>query len=223
MNAGPVHERLNRARAASGEELGALAARIGVRVHHLRAIEDGRFGDLPSGIYGRSAIRAFAAAYGLDPAEAVAECEARLPSLDDPIDAMARAHGVRRVTPAADAGREAPEHRPEPRARRLMTAALDAAIVGALEAEVCAGAAFVAGVPITALHASVVWLAVAGLAFGAACFLSCLTLRVFTVRSVRPRAPSPSRLRLPDLWPGRWSPASRPGVARRAPLPRPPG
>src|SRR5262245_34408864 len=88
-------ERLRRARAASGEDVAALAKRAGVRAEHLSAIEDGRFGDLPPGIYGRSAVRAFAAAYQLDPAEALADCEALLRPVDDPIAALARLTGLR--------------------------------------------------------------------------------------------------------------------------------
>ena len=57
-----VHERLRLAREARHEDLAAVAARSGVREHVLRALEDGRYGDLPSGLYGRTAVKAYAAA-----------------------------------------------------------------------------------------------------------------------------------------------------------------
>ena len=92
MDGGALRERLRRARAACGQELSALSRRTGIRLQHLRAIEDGRFGDLPPGIYARSAVRAFAEACRLDPADVLAECEPWLPRADDPIGALARKH-----------------------------------------------------------------------------------------------------------------------------------
>ena len=99
-----VYERLRQSRIARGEDLAALAQRAGVREALLRAVEEGRFADLPRGIYGRSAIRAFATALGLDAVEVLAECEQFLPAADDPIDALARLRGVR-TTPKPTAAR----------------------------------------------------------------------------------------------------------------------
>src|SRR5947207_7039025 len=90
MDGGPLREQLGRARAACGEELSALSRRTGIRLQHLRAIEEGRFADLPPGIYARSTIRAFAGACGLDAAAVLADCEPLLPTVDDPINALAR-------------------------------------------------------------------------------------------------------------------------------------
>src|SRR6185503_5400813 len=92
MDGGALRERLRRARAACGEELSTLSRRTGIRLQHLRAIEDGRFGDLPPGIYARSAVRAFAEACHLDPADVLADCEPFLPRVDDPIGALALRH-----------------------------------------------------------------------------------------------------------------------------------
>src|SRR5262245_61842424 len=100
MDGAVLPERLRRARAACGEELSALASRTGIRLHHLRAIEDGRFGDLPPGIYARSAVRAFAQACRLDPDALLADCDALLPQVDDPIGALARKCGVSLAAPA---------------------------------------------------------------------------------------------------------------------------
>jgi hypothetical protein len=84
-----VHERLKSA---------------GVREALLRAIEEGRFADLPHGIYGRAAIRSFAVALGLDPAAVVADCDAFLRPIEDPIDALARLRGVRSPRKTETAG-----------------------------------------------------------------------------------------------------------------------
>jgi hypothetical protein len=88
-----IHVRLKEARQHRGESCEALARRAGVRVEALRAIEEGRFGDLPPGIYARAAIRSVAAAVDLDPHSALAECGPMLPAVDDPIDAMRRMRG----------------------------------------------------------------------------------------------------------------------------------
>ena len=57
MSEETVHQRLRRIRIERGEPLSKLAQQSGLRVEWLQAIEDGRFNDLPSGIYGRSAVR----------------------------------------------------------------------------------------------------------------------------------------------------------------------
>jgi hypothetical protein len=44
------------------------------------AIEDGRFADLPAGIYARTALSAYARAVGLEPSAVLARFEAALPS-----------------------------------------------------------------------------------------------------------------------------------------------
>jgi transcriptional regulator with XRE-family HTH domain len=94
-----VSQRLSQARRARREDLAALARRIGVRLEHLRAIEQGRLADLPPGIYGRAAIRAFAMACGFDPAETLAECESELTPVEEPISALGRLRGVRQPPP----------------------------------------------------------------------------------------------------------------------------
>lgn len=108
---GTVSQRLSQARARRGQELPALAKRIGVREEYLRAIEDGRLADLPPGIYGRFAIRAFALDCGFDPAEILAECESLLTPVAEPIEALGRLRGVRqpnRTAPMRAAGTNGP-------------------------------------------------------------------------------------------------------------------
>jgi hypothetical protein len=171
MANGTVSQRLSEARRARREDLPGLARRIGVREEHLRAIEQGRFADLPSGIYGRAAIRSFAAAFGFDPAAILAECEAELTPVEEPISALGRLRGGRQpaVPPvSATAGRPQPVRNAPagplagsrfPSWRLLAAATLDACVVAALLllVVVCA---------ITAMMVPVPALAHAGPAFG---------------------------------------------------------
>src|SRR5262245_58942939 len=99
-----VNERLRRARTLRGEELTAVANRIGVRVGVLRAIEDGRFDLLPPGIYARAAIRSYSSAVRLDPLEILDEIAPSLPAVEEPISAIGRLRGVR-TAPVAQADR----------------------------------------------------------------------------------------------------------------------
>jgi len=94
-----LHERLRKARLSRGDRLDALSRRTGIRATWLQAIESARYEDLPRGIYARSAIKAYADVLGLDIAEALAEAEPLLPTMEDPIDGMARVRGIRRPSP----------------------------------------------------------------------------------------------------------------------------
>jgi hypothetical protein len=95
MQTWTIHERLRQARVSRGECLETLAQRIGVRVSVLRSIEAGRYDELPPGIYGRAAMRAFAEALGFDGQAIIRECDAHLPSVEDPIAGLARVRGIR--------------------------------------------------------------------------------------------------------------------------------
>jgi uncharacterized RDD family membrane protein YckC len=88
-----VQEQLRRARIGRGESLTSVAARSGSRVELLQAIEDGRFQDLPTGLYARAAVRRYAGAVGLDPDEILALCAPCLPEVEDPITALGRLRG----------------------------------------------------------------------------------------------------------------------------------
>jgi transcriptional regulator with XRE-family HTH domain len=90
-----VYERLRQARISRGEDVASLGRRIGVSPRLLVAIEEGRFADLPGGIYTRTAIRLFAAALSFDADEVLAACDPLLPPPDDPIEALARLRGIR--------------------------------------------------------------------------------------------------------------------------------
>jgi hypothetical protein len=180
MDGGALRERLRRARAACGQELSALSRRTGIRLQHLRAIEDGRFGDLPPGIYARSAVRAFAEACRLDPADVLAECEPWLPRVDDPIGALARKH---RCAPSLSEGlrpSDSPTLRSKPTERRtssdphwrlLAASAVDAAVVGLLLLVLVVVAAAVVRVPIAALSGAPAPLGLMGLVIAGGYFL----------------------------------------------------
>jgi hypothetical protein len=163
-------EQLRSARADRGEDLAALSARTGLRVHHVRAIEEGRFGDLPPGIYGRAAIRSFAAAYALDADAVLAACEPLLPRIEDPIGALARMRGVARAA-------EAPAVTPEtatvspPAWRPVAAAVVDGAIAGAVLGAASGGAALLARVSLAALRPSAFTLFLLGVVLGAAYYV----------------------------------------------------
>src|SRR4051794_34821751 len=95
-----VHERLRLARTTRGLTIESVAKRSGVRAEWLRAIDSGRFNELPAGIYARSAIRAYAAALNLNVNEILQLSAPLLPSVEDPIDVMRRMNGIAPAPPA---------------------------------------------------------------------------------------------------------------------------
>jgi hypothetical protein len=176
----PVSQRLKEARKARREDLPALAQRIGVREDNLRAIEQGRFADLPPGIYGRAAIRAFASAFGFDPGAVLAECESQLTPVAEPINALCRLRGVRQhaATPAAASHAITPDAEGPhdtgglfPGWRPLAAAALDACLVVALLLLVVVCAITAMMVPLAALDHSGPMFGLMGLVLGGAYFV----------------------------------------------------
>jgi hypothetical protein len=195
------HEQFSRARELRGEELGTLSARTGLRVHHVRAIEEGRFSDLPPGIYGRATIRALAAAYALDPDQLLADCEPLLTHPEDPVSALARLRGM---TPApGPTPTVAPDAsvQPELRWRAFAAACIDGALAGGLLIIVSAGAALLARVPPAALGPSAIALFLVALLQASVYYawvggLAGTTLGEFAVGPERlPRDPRPLTLR----------------------------
>ncbi len=63
---------LKNARVARGMELADIAELTHVRKEYLRALEEGRYGDLPEDVYTRNFVKLFAQAVGLDPENAMA-------------------------------------------------------------------------------------------------------------------------------------------------------
>ncbi len=134
-----IHERLRLARDARHQDIEAIAKRSGIREHVLRALEDGRYGDLPSGIYGRTAVKAYATAVGLPPDEMLAACEHLLPRGEDPLVGIARVRGFKtreeklHEEPSSEVARPEGKSSDRPLPRILFAACVDAAaIVGLL-------------------------------------------------------------------------------------------
>jgi hypothetical protein len=90
----PVDEQFRLARTARGESVEGIARRTGLRVEWLQAIDDGRFSDLPAGIYARASVRTYAAALELDVHAILMRCTPLLPVAEDPIQAMRRLNGI---------------------------------------------------------------------------------------------------------------------------------
>lgn len=160
MSEEAIYQRLRQLRIARGESLSSFAARHGMRVEFLRAIEEGRFQDLPTGIYARAAVRAHASALGLDPDEILAICGPLLPAVEDPIEAIARLRGLpRRPKHAAtDAENAIQGHRAHlmsdraalPSWRMAAASAIDAAAMAAMLLAVVTCTVGM-GVPVSAL------------------------------------------------------------------------
>jgi transcriptional regulator with XRE-family HTH domain len=94
-----LHVRLKLARERRGLSLSTIARESGVREINLELIERNQFEDLPTGLYGRSAVRAYAAAVGIQADEAIGEVLHRLREPEDPIDGLARVRGIERQRP----------------------------------------------------------------------------------------------------------------------------
>ena len=59
----------------------------------VRKIDDGRYEELPGGLYARAYVRAFAQAVGVAPEQALRDVEALLPGVPDPLPAMREKSG----------------------------------------------------------------------------------------------------------------------------------
>jgi len=163
---------LKYARMARREALASVARRTGVAERLLRAIEEGRFECLPPGIYGRGAIRSYAAAFGLDAAEILAACGPLLPAVDDPISAMGRLRGVR--SPRSPEFSSEPPAIPDARCpdwRLLVASVLDAGVIGAMLVAVIGSASIMSGAPPAALDGSAAAFGLMGVLLGSSYFL----------------------------------------------------
>ena len=122
-----VHERLRLARMARGLTIETMAKRSGVRGEWLRAIDAGRFGDLPAGIYARSAMRAYAAALDFNVDEILRLTASLLPAVEDPIDAMRRLNGIPMAAPSNQPVEKRTQPSTAPDWRVIAASAIDAA------------------------------------------------------------------------------------------------
>ena len=93
------YERLRRRREQKGWQIEDIERRTGVRSRLLELIDRGQFAELPTGLYARSAVRAYAEAVGLPADEVLEEVAPLMPAVEDPLDGLARVRGVKR-TPA---------------------------------------------------------------------------------------------------------------------------
>jgi hypothetical protein len=88
--------------------LTALENKVGVRLQVLALIDKGAFGELPAGLYGRHAIRAYATAVGLDANQVLEKVRPSLPEPEDPLDGLARVRGLGRRSKARPPVNELP-------------------------------------------------------------------------------------------------------------------
>jgi hypothetical protein len=84
---------LQRARIASGLDLSRVSAITALSPAVVRKIDDGRFEELPGGLYARSYIRAFADAVGVSPETALKDVEPFLPGAPDPLPTLREKSG----------------------------------------------------------------------------------------------------------------------------------
>jgi hypothetical protein len=130
-----VENPLHRARLERHLDLAALNARTMLGMGVLLKIDQGRFSELPAGIYARAYVRAFASAVGLDPAAVIAELTPLLPEAPDPFPV------IREIEQAADQRR-----RSKSTQSRCAAAVVDAAMLVGVALAVLRLIALVCGV-----------------------------------------------------------------------------
>jgi transcriptional regulator with XRE-family HTH domain len=91
-----VHERLRQARERHGLTLQTIARQSGVREQNLAVIDRGAFDELPTGLFGRNAVRNYATAVGLPAEDILAEVAHFLREPEDPLEGLARVRGISR-------------------------------------------------------------------------------------------------------------------------------
>lgn len=79
---------LHRARLEHGIDLTEVGRRTCLSPQVVRKIDEGRFDELPAGVYARSYVRAFATAVALEPESAIASVAQRLPPAEDPLPVL---------------------------------------------------------------------------------------------------------------------------------------
>ena len=75
---------LHRARLSKGIGLDRISAITALSPSIVRRIDEGRFDELPGGLYARSYVRTFAEAVGISPEAALKDVELLLPGAPDP-------------------------------------------------------------------------------------------------------------------------------------------
>jgi hypothetical protein len=146
-----LHERLRTTRERRGLSLITIARQHGVREQNLLLIERDAFEELPTGIYGRHAVRAYATAVGLCPDEALADVIDRLRLPEDPMEGIARVRGLPSASRRAEAVEATPlavdATRTSGAWRQFAAAAIDGALLVAIDLVLLELTARVAGAP----------------------------------------------------------------------------
>ena len=88
-----TRKNLHRARVARSMDLSRVSALTALSPVIVRKIDDGRFEELPGGLYARSYIRAFAEAVGVPPEAALKDVEPMLPGAPDPLPTLREKSG----------------------------------------------------------------------------------------------------------------------------------
>ena len=154
---------LLRARLRRGLSLADIRDRTRLSPLMLRILDEGRFSELPGGLYARGYVRAYASAVDLDPDQTVDELSARLPIALDPIPMMranARAEDPAWLSALEDAQASAEAwveswvgrvRRQIPTRDMLKAAALDGSILVILQAVLTMVAAWLCRVDVKSL------------------------------------------------------------------------
>lgn len=145
-------EWLRQLRRDPSESVDSFARRTGIRAAWVAAIDEGRFHDLPGGIYGRAALRRYCAALGVDAEPVLAACAPLLREVEDPIAALARMRGLRvpREPQRSPASEVAIETKNDSGWRTLVAASVDAFLILAMLLAVIT-CTVAAGIPVSAL------------------------------------------------------------------------
>jgi len=144
---------LHHARLARGLSLDDLLSRTALSHGVLRKIDEGRFAELPPGLYARAYVRTFAAEVGVEPEVAITNLQQLLPEAPDPFPVL------REIKDAAEGTLHL-------QLARISAAAFDAVLlIVAVVAPILLLAAWSSGVDVAVL------LADAGGALGAFCAL----------------------------------------------------
>jgi transcriptional regulator with XRE-family HTH domain len=123
---------LKTAREARGLTSSDIARDTRLSPRTITAIEEGRFNDLPAGLYARTFVRAYAGAIGLDPAGVLAELQPQLPSARLDLLALADARKL---------------HRSNGTRRYVLAGAIDVAVLLAINAAIVLVCAAACGTP----------------------------------------------------------------------------
>lgn len=222
-----IQTHLHQARMNRNLGLGELSARTSLSPAVLRKIDEGRFQELPAGLYARSYVRSFAAEVGLDPGSVLREIEHLLPEAPDPFPVWRELKGpstsdrfialverIRQRQATADAAGQGAEEAEIPSMGRTAltrwgAAALDATVLVAINASLVLLIAWSSGLPAGAL------LRQATIALAALCAVPTV-LYFILFNGIGGRTPGGWLCRLPE--PGPHAPLTLDAILRRSVL-----